>query len=381
MCLPIQPESRVARQGFFHDRRAVRERAIPDAACVPRNALRQAREPATHNLVVVAAECVARHVAKFRVCQHGLGGFGLDPIVHARTDHAQRAGNQLVRTRPARAVPLHVAHGPVPLLLQPRRETAFVVGQVDAGHANLLEAEFPAPGLDGLGKRVEIHDRQVGRADVGAQYNRAMHPLSAGIYSADQVRALDRRAIEQFGVPGYELMTRAGHATWNALRAAWPDARSVGVLCGPGNNGGDGYVLARIARAQGLQVTAIALGDPSALAGDARHAFDDFGAAGGSCAPWQPHALDGADVIVDALFGIGLARAVEGPAAEVIGRINATGRPVVAVDIPVRTACGHRRRAWCRNARRPHGDLHWPQGGLLPRCGAGSLRPHRLRRP
>ena len=169
---------------------------------------------------------------------------------------------------------------------------------------------------------------------MGAQYNRAMHPLSAGIYSADQVRTLDQRAIEQFGVPGYELMTRAGHATWNALRAAWPDARSVAVLCGPGNNGGDGYVLARIARAQGLQVTAIALGDPSALAGDARHAFDDFVAAGGSCAPWQPHALDGADVIVDALFGIGLARAVEGTAAEVIGRINATGRPVVAVDIP-----------------------------------------------
>ena len=65
-----------------------------------------------------------------------------------------------------------------------------------------------------------------------------MTAQSGAIYSTSQVRELDRRAIEEFGVPGYELMTRAGHATVNALRGFWPGARSICVLCGAGNNGG-----------------------------------------------------------------------------------------------------------------------------------------------
>jgi len=161
-----------------------------------------------------------------------------------------------------------------------------------------------------------------------------MHPLPAGLYTAAQVRALDRRAIEQFGLPGYELMTRAGHATLNALRRRWPEARSVVVCCGPGNNGGDGYVVARIARAQGLRVHAIALADPASLQGDARRACEEFVASGGDCEAWHPQQPGSGDVIVDALFGTGLARNVGGPAAECIAAINAAGRPVVAVDIP-----------------------------------------------
>jgi NAD(P)H-hydrate epimerase len=115
-----------------------------------------------------------------------------------------------------------------------------------------------------------------------------MHPLPAGLFSAAEVRALDRRAIEHFDLPGYELMTRAGHATLNALRLRWPDARSLLVLCGPGNNGGDGYVVARIARAQGLRVHVVASADPSGLQGDARRAHDEFVAAGGQLEAWQP---------------------------------------------------------------------------------------------
>jgi ADP-dependent NAD(P)H-hydrate dehydratase / NAD(P)H-hydrate epimerase len=157
---------------------------------------------------------------------------------------------------------------------------------------------------------------------------------SAGIYSAAQVRALDRRAIEQFGVAGYELMTRAGHAALNALRTAWPQARSVAVLCGPGNNGGDGYVLARLARAQGLRVATFALGDPAALGGDAKRAFEEFIAAGGGCSPWQSQALREVDVVVDALFGTGLSRPVDATGAAMIEAMNGCGRPVLAVDIP-----------------------------------------------
>ena len=161
-----------------------------------------------------------------------------------------------------------------------------------------------------------------------------MHPLPAGLYTAADVRALDRRAIERFDLPGYELMTRAGHATLNALRRRWPEARSVIVCCGPGNNGGDGYVVARIARAHGLRVHAIAIADPASLQGDARRACDEFVASGGDCEQWRAHLLATGDVIVDAIFGTGLTRDVGGLAAECIAAINAAGRPVVAVDIP-----------------------------------------------
>lgn len=161
----------------------------------------------------------------------------------------------------------------------------------------------------------------------------AMNALSGAIYTAGQVRDLDRRAIRELGIPGYELMTRAGHGTLNALRALWPATRSVLVLCGPGNNGGDGYVVARVARAQALRTTVIAVGDPLALSGDARRAYDDFVASGGQTESWSPAALD-ADVIVDAIFGTGLTRDVTGEAADMLAAANASGRPIVAVDIP-----------------------------------------------
>lgn len=155
----------------------------------------------------------------------------------------------------------------------------------------------------------------------------------AAVYTAQQVRELDRRAIVECGIPGYELMTRAGHATLNALRARWGGARSLCVLCGPGNNGGDGYVVARVARAQGLRVAVVALSDPTQLQGDARKAYQEFAAAGGRCEPWSPRVLE-VDVIVDAIFGTGLAREVVGPVLDVLQALRAAHRPVVAVDIP-----------------------------------------------
>ena len=86
-----------------------------------------------------------------------------------------------------------------------------------------------------------------------------MNASGTGLYTSAQVRDLDRRAIHELGIPGYELMTRAGHATLDALRAHWPRVQSLTVLCGPGNNGGDGYVVARVAKAVGLRTRVIAL--------------------------------------------------------------------------------------------------------------------------
>jgi ADP-dependent NAD(P)H-hydrate dehydratase / NAD(P)H-hydrate epimerase len=174
--------------------------------------------------------------------------------------------------------------------------------------------------------------RSAGAGDA-ASIMSAMRTLSGAIYSASQVRDLDRRAIGELGIAGYELMTRAGAATLEALCALWPAARTIAVLCGPGNNGGDGYVVARLARQRGLGVTAVALGDPRLLPADARRAYEDYVAAGGGCEPWAPAVLE-ADAVVDALFGTGLARAASGESAAMITAVNAAGRPVVAVDIP-----------------------------------------------
>jgi NAD(P)H-hydrate epimerase len=160
-----------------------------------------------------------------------------------------------------------------------------------------------------------------------------MQPLPALIHSTAAVRAADRYALEVLKVPGHALMTRAGEAALGALRAQWPIARRVLVLCGRGNNGGDGYVLARYARAAGLAVTLVApAGAPTSA--DAIQAADEWTDAGGGVEPWNEALLARADLVVDALLGTGLTRDVDGPIAEVIASVNRAGRPVLALDTP-----------------------------------------------
>ncbi|MFT3790021.1 MAG: NAD(P)H-hydrate dehydratase [Rudaea sp.] len=152
------------------------------------------------------------------------------------------------------------------------------------------------------------------------------------LYSVAQVRELERAAIERLRIPGDELMRRSGSAAFALLRARWPDARRVVVLCGGGNNGGDGYVLAKLARAAGLDVAVLA-SNPPREGSEAARAAAEWCAGGGEVLPaggdWPQ-----ADVRVDALFGIGLARPPEGGAREAIERLNATARPVLALDVP-----------------------------------------------
>ena len=161
--------------------------------------------------------------------------------------------------------------------------------------------------------------------------------LPLALYEAAQVRALDRLAIEQHGIAGYTLMTRAGQAALECLLRHWPEAQHLCVVCGLGNNGGDGYVLARLARERGISVDVIQVGDARKLQGDARQARDHWERAGG-----QVHTYDSSsaavfgnsDIIVDAVFGTGLQRAVEGEWRSVLEQINASDRPVLAMDIP-----------------------------------------------
>src|SRR5580658_1588668 len=137
---------------------------------------------------------------------------------------------------------------------------------------------------------------------MAAQYNEAM-ALPIAVYSAEQVRALDRRAIESLPVSGYTLMKRAGEASLRYLRARWPMALRIVIVCGGGNNGGDGYVLARFAQAAGLEVSVIGAVPVGALKGDARQAHADFAASGGVARPLSTALLREAEVIVDAVLG------------------------------------------------------------------------------
>ncbi len=158
--------------------------------------------------------------------------------------------------------------------------------------------------------------------------------LPIALYSTAQVRALDAYAIKELGIPGYVLMKRAGEAALRYLRTRWPMAHRIVIVCGKGNNGGDGYVLARFAQAAGLTVTLLAAVSPEQLGGDARLACEDFKSSGGQILPFAAELLHGGDVIVDALLGTGLQGAVREDLGRVIEEINSTGRRVFALDVP-----------------------------------------------
>jgi hydroxyethylthiazole kinase-like uncharacterized protein yjeF len=161
-----------------------------------------------------------------------------------------------------------------------------------------------------------------------------MQKLPEMLYRAAQVRELDRLAIEEFNIPGYALMCRAGSAVFGCLTGKWPTVRSLAVFCGSGNNAGDGYVVARLAREAGLDALAVCVGNPEKLKGDALTAYRDYVQAGGPVKTFETeHAIE-ADLVVDALLGTGLDRPVTGLYAEAISAINRSGLPVVAVDIP-----------------------------------------------
>lgn len=133
------------------------------------------------------------------------------------------------------------------------------------------------------------------------------------------------------GVPGALLMERAGEAVARLAARVTLAGGRVLVLCGPGNNGGDGFVAARLLVACGYRVRLALLGDRAALRGDAALMAAQWT---GPVEPGEGVALEGVDLVIDALFGAGLARDLDGAARELVERVNASGVPVLAVDLP-----------------------------------------------
>ena len=154
------------------------------------------------------------------------------------------------------------------------------------------------------------------------------------VWSADDLRRGEKAAADALGLTLYELMLRAGEAGFNLARGRYPAAKHWLILCGHGNNGGDGYVVARLAQAAGVTVTLLAHEGGSSLPEEAALAREAWLSAGGAIhacdVPWAPDV----DLIVDALLGTGLKSAPRDSVAALIERANLHPVPKVALDIP-----------------------------------------------
>lgn len=159
--------------------------------------------------------------------------------------------------------------------------------------------------------------------------------LPTALYRAAQVRELDRRAIEIHGISSFELMHRAADASFAELRRRWPDARRIQILCGSGNNGGDGLLLGT--RAEVLEIEVSLVGRLDALSGDAKRALEAYQARGGIVRAYSGKPLPTVDVVIDALLGTGLTRPLDGlhrAAVDAMNAAHAQGSGVLALDIP-----------------------------------------------
>ena len=174
------------------------------------------------------------------------------------------------------------------------------------------------------------------------------------ILTAEEMRAADRATTERFAIPSIELMRHAGQAVARFVAHEYPQAIRITVLCGKGNNGGDGFVAARALTAMGKQVRILLLGDPSDLKGDAKTAFEEMHCtsvlAPDEASLNHPAAqalLADADLLIDAVVGTGFRPPLRGVASALRERLQACAAPVVAVDLP---------SGWDADAREAHAE-------------------------
>ncbi len=164
------------------------------------------------------------------------------------------------------------------------------------------------------------------------------------ILNAQQMREADRRSIEDIGIASLVLMENAGRQVVAAVESLYPDLadRSIAIVCGKGNNGGDGFVAARTLQQRGFDVSVFVIGRVNEIKGDARINLEILGRIGQPVVEvadetaWELHGAEiaGHDLIIDAMFGIGLSAPLTGFYETVVADINEAGVPVVAIDIP-----------------------------------------------
>lgn len=155
-------------------------------------------------------------------------------------------------------------------------------------------------------------------------------PLSCALLTPQQMSEADARTIEG-GTPGFELMENAGRAVFDRVVTSYSDAVTILVLCGGGNNGGDGFVVAELLRQAGREVSVVAFTPTEDLKGDAAIARKQWR---GRLTEFHPGQVEDFDLVVDAIFGAGLSRDIEGDIAEVISILNDSAVPVLSIDLP-----------------------------------------------
>lgn len=152
------------------------------------------------------------------------------------------------------------------------------------------------------------------------------------LLTSDQSRAADNAAIKS-GIAGYRLMQTAGERVTGFICRHYTPCPTI-VLCGTGNNGGDGWVIARLLKQKNWPVQTCLLGEAADVRGDAALALNDWRTADGNIQTFAPAALSGKELVIDAMFGTGLTRNIEGRAHDAIEAVNAAALPIVAVDMP-----------------------------------------------
>ncbi len=164
------------------------------------------------------------------------------------------------------------------------------------------------------------------------------------ILNAEQMREADRRTTEDIGIASLVLMENAGRQVVAAVESLYPDLaeRQVAIVCGKGNNGGDGFVVARTLMQRGIDVSVFVIGRVNEIKGDARINLEILGRIGQTVVEvadetaWELHGAEitSHDLIVDAMFGTGLKAALTGFYETVVADINAAGVPIVSIDMP-----------------------------------------------
>ena len=157
-------------------------------------------------------------------------------------------------------------------------------------------------------------------------------PATHAVLTVAEMYAADKAAAAA-GIATLDLMEAAGRGIADVIRARWL-RQAIAVLCGPGNNGGDGFVVARLLAEEGWHIRLALLGPESELRGDAAVNAKSWREAGRKIEPLSPALLDGAPLVVDALFGAGLSRELSGAARDVVQRINTEHLTCIAVDVP-----------------------------------------------
>ncbi|WP_414147626.1 bifunctional ADP-dependent NAD(P)H-hydrate dehydratase/NAD(P)H-hydrate epimerase [Erwinia sp. BNK-24-b] len=158
--------------------------------------------------------------------------------------------------------------------------------------------------------------------------------LPYSVWPVEAIAQLEREGADAMGITLFELMQRAGEAAFTRIRTLWPDKQRWLILCGHGNNGGDGFIVARLAKSAGLEVTLIACEGSKSLPDEANQAREAWLNAGGEIHAPEMAWPEQTDLIVDALLGTGLNRAPGEQYAQLIDKANAASAPVFAIDIP-----------------------------------------------